>query len=124
MPASKALGLMSEKKITSLLVVSEKEKNKKWKIKRDNPYSFFITERFKLIMTRKYKLRVIQISLIVIGISIIYYTYYKETKLNEPFITTQKQKEIKEKIAIQSDGDVFTNIEYAGIHVSPNRYRL
>jgi len=29
MPASKALGLMSEKKITSLLVVSEKDKNKK-----------------------------------------------------------------------------------------------
>ena len=75
-------------------------------------------------MTRKYKLRVIQISLIVIGISIIYYTYYKETKLNEPFITTQKQKEIKEKIAIQSDGDVFTNIEYAGIDVSGNRYVL
>ena len=29
MPASKALGLMSEKKITSLLVVSDKDKNKK-----------------------------------------------------------------------------------------------
>ena len=32
MPASKALGLMSEKKITSLLVVSDKDKNKKNKI--------------------------------------------------------------------------------------------
>ena len=29
MSASKALGLMSEKKITSLLVVSDKDKNKK-----------------------------------------------------------------------------------------------
>ena len=29
MPASKALGLMSEKKMTSLLVVSDKDKNKK-----------------------------------------------------------------------------------------------
>ncbi len=32
MPASKALGVMSEKKITSLLVVSDKDKNKKNKI--------------------------------------------------------------------------------------------
>ena len=32
MPASKALGLMSEKKITSLLVVSDKDKNKKNKM--------------------------------------------------------------------------------------------
>ena len=32
MPASKALGIMSEKKITSLLVVSDKDKNKKNKI--------------------------------------------------------------------------------------------
>ena len=32
MTASKALGLMSEKKITSLLVVSDKDKNKKNKI--------------------------------------------------------------------------------------------
>ena len=32
MPASKALGFMSEKKITSLLVISEKDKNKKNKI--------------------------------------------------------------------------------------------
>ena len=32
MPATKALGLMSEKKITSLLVVSDKDINKKNKI--------------------------------------------------------------------------------------------
>ena len=32
MSASKALGFMSEKKITSLLVVSDKDKNKKNKI--------------------------------------------------------------------------------------------
>ena len=32
MPASKALGIMNEKKITSLLVVSDRYKNKKNKI--------------------------------------------------------------------------------------------
>ena len=41
MPASKALSNMNEKKITSLLVVSDKDINKSKKIlKRNNSYSF------------------------------------------------------------------------------------
>ena len=75
-------------------------------------------------MTRKQKLRIIQISLIVFGLLIVYYTYYKKSDLNKTFITSQKQKEIKEKIANPSTGDVFTNIEYAGMDVSGNRYVL
>ncbi len=75
-------------------------------------------------MTRKQKLRVIQISLMVLGLLIVYYTYYKESNLKKTFITSQKQKEIKEKIANQATGDVFTNIEYAGMDVSGNRYVL
>ena len=75
-------------------------------------------------MTRKQKLRIIQISLIVLGLLIVYYTYYKESDLNKTFITSQKQKEIKERIANPSTGDVFTNIEYAGMDVSGNRYVL
>ena len=75
-------------------------------------------------MTRKQKLRVIQISLMVLGLLIVYYTYYKENNLKKTFITSQKQKEIKEKIANQATGDVFTNIEYAGMDVSGNRYVL
>ena len=75
-------------------------------------------------MTRKQKLRVIQISLMVLGLLIVYYTYYKENNVKKTFITSQKQKEIKEKIANQATGDVFTNIEYAGIDVSGNRYVL
>tara|TARA_B100000575_G_C22959854_1_gene554668 strand:- start:91 stop:687 length:597 start_codon:yes stop_codon:yes gene_type:complete len=75
-------------------------------------------------MTRKHKLRVIQVGLIIVGLLIVYYTYYKENNLNRTFIPSQKQKEIKEKIANQSTGDIFTNIEYAGIDVSGNRYVL
>ena len=45
MPASKALAIMNEKKITSLLVVSDKDLNKKNKnFKRNNSYSFFLTK--------------------------------------------------------------------------------
>tara|TARA_B100000963_G_C22475298_1_gene602110 strand:+ start:129 stop:728 length:600 start_codon:yes stop_codon:yes gene_type:complete len=76
-------------------------------------------------MTRKYKLRLIQLSLLIVGISLIYFTYYKEKNLNEKIFPTQKQKEIEEKIASQADGyEVFSNIEYTGIDISGNRYIL
>ena len=43
MSASKALAIMNDKKITSLLVVSDKDKNKKDKVlKGDNTYTFFV----------------------------------------------------------------------------------
>jgi arabinose-5-phosphate isomerase len=44
MPASKALGFMSEKKITSLLVVSDKDKNKKNKILKGIIHIHFLLE--------------------------------------------------------------------------------
>ena len=44
MPASKALGIMNEKKITSLLVVSDKDYKKKKNLKRDNSYSLSFTK--------------------------------------------------------------------------------
>ena len=76
-------------------------------------------------MSRKFKLRLVQISLMIIGIVVIYFTYYKEKNLEKNFISTQKQKEIQEKIANQADGyEVFTNIEYTGIDISGNRYIL
>tara|TARA_B100001248_G_C27361812_1_gene446903 strand:+ start:829 stop:1428 length:600 start_codon:yes stop_codon:yes gene_type:complete len=76
-------------------------------------------------MTRKYRLRFIQISLMIVGILFFYYTYYyKEQNLNKSLIPTQKQKEIQEKIANQADGEVFTNIEYTGLDISGNRYIL
>ncbi len=76
-------------------------------------------------MTRKYRLRLIQFSLMIIGILFFYYTYYyKEQNLNKSLIPTQKQIEIQEKIANQGDGEVFTNIEYTGLDISGNRYIL
>ena len=44
MPASKALGFMSEKKITSLLVVSDKDKNKKNKVLKGIIHIHFLLE--------------------------------------------------------------------------------
>ena len=74
-------------------------------------------------MSRKYKLRIIQITLLFFGIFIIYYTYYKEKNFEKTIISTEKQKQIKKRIANQPEGsEVFSNIEYAGIDMSGNRY--
>ena len=74
-------------------------------------------------MSRKYRLRIIQITLLIFGIFIIYYTYYKEKNFEKTIISTEKQKQIKKRIANQPEGsEVFSNIEYAGIDMSGNRY--
>ena len=49
MPASKALGFMSEKKITSLLVVSDKDKNKKNKVFKGIIHIHFLLEKYQFL---------------------------------------------------------------------------
>ena len=69
--------------------------------------------------SRKNKLKLVQISLLAIGFFVIYYTYYKEKDLNKSIISTEKQKEIKRKIASQpGDSETFSNIEYSGIDIA------
>ena len=77
-------------------------------------------------MTRKKKLRVFQLSLFIIGISIIYFTYYKKEKTaKQEIIPKQTQERIKKQIANQPEGyEVFSNIEYSGLDLSGNRYIL
>ena len=77
-------------------------------------------------MTRKNKLRVLQFSLLIIGISIIYFTYYKkEETAKQEIIPKQTQERIKNQIANQPEGyEVFSNIEYSGLDLSGNRYIL
>ena len=55
-------------------------------------------------MTRKNKLRVLQFSLLIIGISIIYFTYYKkEETAKQEIIPKQTQERIKNQIANQPE---------------------
>ena len=77
-------------------------------------------------MTRKNKLRFFQLSLFIIGISIIYFTYYKkEETAKQEIIPKQTQERIKKQIANQPEGyEVFSNIEYSGLDLSGNRYIL
>ena len=77
-------------------------------------------------MERKRKLRLIQLTLLLLGSVIIFFTYYKkETSLKEPIIPKATQEKIKKQLAEDDkDGDVFFNISYSGLDLAGNRYIL
>jgi len=75
---------------------------------------------------RKKKLRIIQISLLLIGSLIILFTYSNlEVKDKEKIITAETQKKIDEQLKKDTqDGDIFFNIEYSGLDLAGNRFIL
>ena len=80
-------------------------------------------------MKRKKKLRIIQLSLLFLGISIILFTYSqnKNTIQEKEILTkTTKEKIDKELMGENPDdaSNVFYNISYSGIDLSGNRYVL
>ena len=79
-------------------------------------------------MNRKKKIKIVQISLFLLGIFIIYSTYYGE-KLNSEkglISDTTKKKIIKDVRGSKTKGDtnIFYNVKYSGIDLSGNRYIL
>ncbi len=78
------------------------------------------------MMNRKKKVRIIQLSLLIVGTLIIFLTYYgKNENFDEQIISKESQKKIEERLANQTqDGDVFYNIEYSGLDLAGNRYIL
>ena len=76
------------------------------------------------MIERKKKIRLIQLSLLVLGILIIFFTYKENQGSLEDKIITEAQEKIKDKIDSQQKGDVFFNIEYSGLDLSGNRYVL
>ena len=77
-------------------------------------------------MGRKKKLRIIQLSLLILGTFIIFFTYYdKDKDFKKKIISSEKQEEIKKQLQnTSSEVDVFYNIEYSGLDMSGNRYIL
>ena len=78
-------------------------------------------------MERKKKLRLAQLSFLIIGVLVIFFTYShkKEDYLKEGFISKESQEIIKNQKTKQSvDGDLFFNIEYSGLDLAGNRYIL
>ena len=77
-------------------------------------------------MERKKRLRLIQLTMLILGILIIFFTYLgKNEKQENKIITKETQEKIKEQMQIQNQqGDVFYNIEYSGLDLAGNRYIL
>ncbi len=75
------------------------------------------------MIERKKKLRLTQLFLFIIGLIIIYFTYYgKGYDLDDQIIS----KEEKDKVIKQTEdgSDIFYNIEYTGLDLNGNRYIL
>ena len=77
-------------------------------------------------MDRKKKVRIIQLSLLIVGTIIIFLTYSgKNENFDEQIISKESQKKVKDRLTDQTqDGDVFYNIEYSGLDLAGNRYIL
>ena len=77
------------------------------------------------MIERKKKIRIIQISLLVVGLLIIFFTYIKNNNMSEEkIIFSESQKKIKQQMENQTAGDIFYNIEYSGLDLAGNRYIL
>ena len=77
-------------------------------------------------MERKRRLRLIQVTMLILGILVIFFTYLgKNEKQENKIITKETQEKIKKQMQVQNQqGDVFYDIEYSGLDLAGNRYIL
>ena len=78
-------------------------------------------------MSRKKKLRIAQVSLLIFGLLVIFFTYhFNYNTKNEKIISSKTQEKLKTQISKDQNtgGDVFYNIEYSGLDLAGNRYKL
>ena len=77
-------------------------------------------------MERKKKIKLIQLSLFVLGTLIIIFTYWNKDRFtDDKIISLEKQKEIEKQLQNEANKEnVFYNIEYTGLDLSGNRYIL
>ena len=113
------------KKITSLLVVSDKDYKKSNKVLKGIIHIHTLLQSGIKWHIEK-KLRIIQISLLILGTLIILFTYFqKKQSENRNIISEETQKKISDSLSKNNDdSDVFYDISYTGIDLSGNRYIL
>ena len=77
-------------------------------------------------MSRKKRLIIIQLSLLLFGALIIIFTYAKRDKSETgEIIPKETQEKIEQQLTEKSEqSDVFFNIEYSGLDLAGNRYIL
>tara|TARA_A100001015_G_scaffold315437_1_gene427252 strand:- start:697 stop:1317 length:621 start_codon:yes stop_codon:yes gene_type:complete len=79
------------------------------------------------MVDRKKKLRFVQISLLLIGVIIVLFTYLQKNKNIEPSIISKETKIIINDSLLkknENNSDVFYDISYNGIDLAGNRYIL
>ena len=77
------------------------------------------------MIKRKQKIIFTQISLFIIGVLIIFFTYFNK-KQSELILSEESNQKITNKFKEQDEisNDIFYNIKYSGIDLSGNRYTL
>jgi len=79
------------------------------------------------MIERKKKLRLIQFTLLILGILILYFTYaQRNLEFEDEIISKSSQEKAKQQDLVKTSdkGDVFFNIEYTGLDLNGNRYLL
>ncbi len=75
---------------------------------------------------RKKRLRILQLFLLFLGLSIIFFTYMNKERKTEIIIPKSQQKKINSQLTDKKleNTDIFYNIEYSGLDLAGNRYTL
>jgi len=73
------------------------------------------------MIERKKKLRITQFFLLIVGLLIIYLTYYNKEISNTDLADSEQ---VKKALEDKDDDDLFFNIEYTGLDLRGNRYLL
>ena len=75
---------------------------------------------------RKRKLRILQLFLLFLGLTIIFFTYTNKERKTEIVIPKSQQEKINSQLTDKKleNTDIFYNIEYSGLDLAGNRYTL
>ena len=78
------------------------------------------------MIDRKKKIKIIQLSLLVIGSLVLFFTYAnKSDSPKEEIVSKEIQERIKnQNTNLPENSDIFYNIEYSGLDLAGNRYIL
>ena len=77
-------------------------------------------------MNRAKKLKLTQLTLLIIGLLIIFFTYSERERSNQKkIISSEVQKKIDTQLRTQSnDENIFYNVLYSGLDLEGNRYTI
>ena len=77
------------------------------------------------MINRKKKLKIIQFVLLIIGILVVFFTYYSGNTSKERILSKKEQEKINTQLNDKiQNSNTFFNIEYSGLDLAGNRYIL